>query len=77
MRKIAIIIAVALTTSAAYAHNEVVLELIAEDEVIEGHKKGETCLYRSVNTDEEWWYHKKDIAGPDGKCPFVIRANEL
>ncbi len=76
MRKIAVVIAV-LISGTAHAHNEVVLELIAENEVIEGHKKGETCLYKSVNTGEEWWYHLKDIADPDGRCPFVIKADEL
>lgn len=75
MKKLAII--AVLLSGTAYAHNAVVLELISEEELIEGHKKGETCLYKSINTDEEWWYHKKDIADPDGRCPFVIKADEL
>ena len=76
MKKLLVIAAV-LLSGTAYAHDAVILELISDEELIEGHKKGETCLYLSANTGEEWWYHKKDIVDPDGRCPFVIKASEL
>lgn len=69
-----LILALALTSGASMACENIALDLI---EMNEKDEKGKAvCLYKSRETGIDWAFPKKEMIEYRGRCPLVLLASD-